>query len=149
MFKTEVLQDLKGLAGIPLFLVIGFLALFFGYSVLFYQLVFGFVLSYAVVVFFRVFFFRRRPDGEKYSSLLGKIDAGSFPSMHSMRAGVLAVLLSYFFGSFLLGLLFFLLAFGVAVSRVLQKRHFISDVFAGLILGFVIGLICVWFMGKV
>ncbi len=64
-------------------------------------------------------------------------DQFSFPSGHSITAFAVAVPLSLFYPSLVLGLLF--CAVSIAVSRILLGMHFLSDVIAGSALGAAIG----------
>ena len=146
MFKDEVFQDLKALAGVPIFILLVTSFFVLGRREVALQLSLGFVASYAVTIATRAVYFRRRPDKEGYKGFISKIDASSFPSLHSMRAGVLASVLSLSFSNIILTIVFALASIGVAISRVVQKRHFASDVVAGLIIGVVIGCSIVYFV---
>ena len=148
MWQNELLQDIKGLSGIPLFIVLIIIVFLLGLTNLGAQLIVGLILAYALATFIRVIFFRRRPDKEPYKNLIGKVDASSFPSLHAMRASVFATLLSLYFNNVLLTVVLAFAAVGVAVSRVLTKRHFVSDVVAGLIFGFFIALASVWLVAR-
>ena len=148
MMLQENLQDLKGLAGNPLIVVIALLALILGKLVLFWQLVVAVALAYILTIFVRLFFFRRRPDKQKYHSLIGRFDASSFPSLHAMRASVLATLLALYFNNSLLTVLFIICALGVGIARVVQKRHFVSDVLVGLVVGVLIAFLSIWLVAR-
>ena len=137
MFRDELMQDIKGLSGVPIFVVLIISFLIIGNRVLGVQLLVGLVLAYVVTSIIRLIYFRRRPDNEQYHNVIGKIDASSFPSLHAMRAGVLAAILSFWFSQ--LAIIFVLCAIAVAASRVATRRHYVSDVVVGLILGAVIG----------
>ena len=82
---------------------------------------------------------RRRPchlEPHCWARLLPP-DQYSFPSGHSIAAFAVAVPLSLFYSSLMVGLLF--CAFSVAISRVLLGMHFLSDVLVGSILGASVG----------
>lgn len=148
MYKEEIWQDIKGLSGVPFFVIIIILAFLLQEKALAYQLIVGLALAYAVTVIIRLSYFKRRPDKQGYHNLIEKIDASSFPSLHAMRAAVLATILSAFFESALLTPLFALAAVAVGVSRVMTKRHDISDVLAGLVLGAIVGGVSVWIAAR-
>jgi undecaprenyl-diphosphatase len=148
MIREEFLQDLKALAGVPLFCVVVALAFVLGKVSLASQVIVGLVLAYVLTVFIRTFYFRLRPDREKYHNYFEKINASSFPSMHAMRASVLATLLILYFNSTLLTVLFIVCALGVAVSRVMTKRHYTTDVTVGLILGVLLAFLSVWLVAR-
>ncbi|MEM3153958.1 MAG: phosphatase PAP2 family protein [Candidatus Woesearchaeota archaeon] len=139
MFKDEVWQDIKGLSGVPIFVVIIISSFLLGNKQLAFQLLAGFILAYVVTIVIRFVYFKRRPDRQAYKNIIEKIDASSFPSLHAMRAAVLATILSITFHNNLLTALFAFCAICVATSRVMTKRHYISDVIVGLILGVIIG----------
>lgn len=64
-------------------------------------------------------------------------DQFSFPSGHSITAFAVAIPLSLFYPSLMIGLLF--CAISVAASRVLLGMHFLSDVIAGSVVGASLG----------
>jgi undecaprenyl-diphosphatase len=64
-------------------------------------------------------------------------DQFSFPSGHTMTAFALAVVVSLFYPSLMVGVLF--CAVSIAASRILLGMHFLSDVLAGSLLGTSIG----------
>lgn len=146
--KTEFLQDLKALAGAPLFCVVIVISYFIGKPVLALQLFSGLILAYVLTFGIRTFYFRLRPDKEKYHNYFEKINASSFPSMHAMRASVFATLLVLFFNNNFLTVLFVVCAAGVGISRVLTKRHHTSDVIVGWIFGVIVALFDVWLVAK-
>jgi len=139
MFKDELWQDIKGLSGIPMFVVVILVSFLIGMQKLAVQLIIGLMLAYAITTIVRLLYFKRRPDGEAYKNIIQKIDASSFPSLHAMRAAVLATILGISFSNRWLTILFALCAVGVAVSRVITKRHYTFDVIAGLIIGIAVG----------
>jgi undecaprenyl-diphosphatase len=146
MWRDELLQDIKGLSGVPIFIAVVLISFFVGEKNLALQLVAGLALAYAITVILRIFFFSQRPDKQKFHNFVEKIDASGFPSLHSMRAAVLATILSLHFSNSLLTAFFAITAIAIAVTRVLQKRHFVRDVIAGLILGVVVGFLVVRFI---
>src|SRR5574341_841050 len=148
MFKDELWQDIKGLSGVPFFVVIIVIAFLLQEKTLAYQLIVGLILAYTLTTIIRLAYFKRRPDKQAYRNIIEKIDASSFPSLHAMRAAVLATILSAFFENFWLTPLFALAAVGVAVSRVMTKRHDVSDVLAGLIFGVIIGGVSIWLAAR-
>lgn len=89
----------------------------------------------------KIIFPKKRPDGQLYSNILEKIDAGSFPSLHTSRITI--TYLSLFFLSNILILKFFycMVIATVAYSRIHLKKHFLTDVVAGLIIGIIIATI--------
>jgi membrane-associated phospholipid phosphatase len=141
------LEDLKAFGGLPIYLFL--IALFFilNYFTMSFRLAIGLFLAYVLTSSIRFVFFRQRPDKQKFKGLAQKIDASSFPSLHAMRASCLAILLILFFNSFWITCLAIGAAVCVALVRVVQKRHFASDVIAGLIFGAIIAGIAIWIQG--
>ena len=132
------------MSGVPFFVVIILISFLLKEKMLAHQLIVGLILTYAITSVIRLMYFKRRPDKQTYRNIVEKIDASSFPSLHAMRAAVLATILSAFFENFWLTPLFALAAVAVAVSRVMTKRHDVSDVLAGLIFGVIIGGVSIW-----
>ena len=63
--------------------------------------------------------------------------AHSFPSGHTSTAFTLALLLAFRLGNILWAFFFPLIAFFVGYSRVYLAQHFVTDVFAGMLVGIV------------
>ena len=140
LFPQEIWQDVKGLGGLPLYIIISLLALLFGKMTLFVQLVIGLALAFGVTVILRFIYFRERPDKKMSEprNVIERIEAGSFPSLHAMRAAVLGTLLILLFHNLYASILVGAGVLGVAVARVVLKRHFFWDVIFGVIIGIVI-----------
>ena len=99
------------------------------------------VLSVLLFQWLKRFTGRRRPceiEPHRWATLLPP-DQFSFPSGHTMTAFAIAVSLSLFYPSIMIGLLF--CAFSIAASRILLGMHFLSDVMAGALIGTGIGYI--------
>ena len=140
----EVIQDAKGLAGLPFFVVLVIATFLLGLLALSAQLLVALVLATGLTILIRTFYFERRPDRQSYKNFFEKIDASSFPSLHAMRAAVLATLLAAYFANLWLTILFWACAIVVALARVLLKRHFVKDVIVGLIAGVLIAYFSVY-----
>jgi undecaprenyl-diphosphatase len=82
---------------------------------------------------------RQRPEGE-WGAIYRNTDPHSFPSGHGARAILLAVL-ALGLGPTWFGILLVFWAPLVALARVAMGVHYLSDVFAGGLLGMVIGLL--------
>jgi len=99
------------------------------------KMIVGMGIMYTVAIGIRLFYFKPRPEKLKYHSWIEKIDASSFPSIHSGRA----VFLCSFFVSLTLGnlvnVLFFLLMLTIFFSRIYLKKHYWIDIIAGIVLG--------------
>ncbi len=132
------LKDFTALGGLVLYIVFGVLFYFTGHQDVVLRLLIGLLLMYATIAPLRLIFFRKRPEIQKFSNIIEKIDAGSFPSMHATRTTFLALQMSAFFQNVMLTIAFTLVVAIVCYSRLYIKRHHPSDVFFGIILGIVI-----------
>ena len=65
----------------------------------------------------------------------------SFPSGHTMSAFALYGFMALCFKNKFLGILFFLIALAVGISRMILTQHFLEDVIAGSLLGIFIALL--------
>jgi len=82
---------------------------------------------------------RTRPDNQTGSSFLERIDSGSFPSIHTARVAAVGALLIGRLQSFEMTIILSATVMLVGVSRVILKRHHVSDVLAGAVLGALLG----------
>ncbi|HLC32652.1 MAG TPA: phosphatase PAP2 family protein [Candidatus Nanoarchaeia archaeon] len=139
MLREELWRDVGALGGFPIFFVLTLFALFFS-RFLFGSLLIGFVLTLGLTTLIRAIYFHDRPIKETYNNFIRKIHASSFPSLHTMRASLVATVLGMSIQNYPLFALFLVTAAGVGYSRVRSKRHFIKDVVVGYILGVLIGL---------
>ncbi|MBW3019026.1 phosphatase PAP2 family protein [Candidatus Woesearchaeota archaeon] len=142
--RKELWHQISAFGGIALS---GFVIVFsylIGYKVLAVQFLLEIVLAFTIVGLIRSVYFSKRPDNTTYKSWLGRLDASSFPSMHCVRSFGLGTVISLNFPTPAIILLALLVSVAVAVSRVHLKRHRISDVIAGSILGILIGFASVW-----
>lgn len=138
MTDWNTLHDLSSLGGLPIFIVSIFL-LYFSNEQLAGRLLISLLVCYVLISILRLAFFRERPIKKKYKNLFQKIDASSFPSLHAMRAGVLAVVFAKVFNNPLVTGFLVIAMIGVVIARVLLKKHWISDVVVGLVLGAIVG----------
>lgn len=141
----DFIEDLKAFGGLPVYGLAIILAFVYARS-LAWQLIAGIIVAYAITSSLRLLFFRVRPDKQKFNSILTKIDAGSFPSLHAMRSALLGTLIYLTVQTPLMLALAVLAMLATAVVRVMQKRHFPSDVTVGLILGVFIAFAMKWFI---
>ena len=134
----EPIRDTTALGGLALYLFVGAFFLFLGHTTMTIKLAIGLILCYAFVIGIRTVFFKARPKKQKYKGWLTKIDASSFPSMHSARATVLAIMLFSFFNDQRISALLGVGLFAVIATRILLKRHYALDVIGGVILGLIV-----------
>ena len=135
--KDDFFRDLTTFGSLWFYI---FIALVFliqkNYGVL-KKLITGFVLIYLIVVAIRSFYFKNRPKKYSYSSYLERLDAASFPSLHSARAVYLSMILIDFFNNAVFSAFMVILAVIVSYSRIYLKKHDLKDVSAGFVVGIV------------
>lgn len=102
-------------------------------------LIIAILLTALVVFIVKLLVRRKRPEGE-WGKFYRQTDPHSFPSGHSVRAMMLAVLVLGL-GPLWLGLLLLPWAVLVGLARVAMGVHYLSDVLAGMVLGLLIGVI--------
>jgi len=90
--------------------------------------------------------YKSRPNKQKYHTLIERIDASSFPSVHSARISILAFWLVLYSNILLLKIFIILIAVLIAYSRIYLKKHYYSDVIAGIILAGIINVLMYLFI---
>ncbi len=80
---------------------------------------------------------RKRPEGE-WGAIYRNTDPHSFPSGHATRVFFLASM-SWLISPLWLAIVLTIWAPIVAISRVLTGVHYLSDIFAGALMGWVLG----------
>jgi len=88
---------------------------------------------------------RTRPDNQAGTSFLERIDSGSFPSIHTARAAAVGFLVAARAESLRFTIVIAATVTVVGISRVILKRHHVSDVLAGAALGIVTGWLIFYF----
>ncbi len=99
----------------------------------------GILVTAVLVMLIKFTVRRRRPEGE-WGNIYRSTDPHSFPSGHAARAFMLATL-AVAAGPPWLGILLCIWAPLVALARVAMGVHYLSDIFAGMSLGLVMGLV--------
>ena len=102
-------------------------------------LIIAILLTALVVFVVKLLVRRKRPEGE-WGKFYRQTDPHSFPSGHSVRAMMLAVVVLGL-GPLWLGLLLLPWAVLVGLARVAMGVHYLSDVLAGMLLGLLIGIV--------
>src|SRR3989338_8783115 len=137
MLREELWRDAGALGGFPLYLLVFLLAVIYDTS-LAIQLFIGGLLSLFLTTLIRIVYFKDRPVKETYNNFIRKIHASTFPSLHTMRASLMATILTAWMPNVILGIVLFLSAAGVGYSRVKFKRHFVKDVVSGYVIGIIV-----------
>ena len=99
-------------------------------------LIFGLSLIYLITLAIRTFYYKPRPSTIKYNNFLEKIDASSFPSVHSARVTFIFLFFVFYITKNLLTILILIfLTLFTYYSRIYLKKHDYIDVFGGIVLG--------------
>ncbi|CAB3400099.1 unnamed protein product [Caenorhabditis bovis] len=99
----------------------------------------GLFFDLTLIAFLKFAFQRQRPMECKGQFLENSVDIYSFPSGHTSRAAMLLKILHAFHST--TAIVLFPLPFIVGISRVALGRHYISDVVAGAVFGYLEGVI--------
>ncbi len=102
------------------------------YSILLFSLA-VLILEDAIGSIIKLLFFKPRPIPQKFTNIIQKIDAGSFPSIHSARSFSLFLISCIFIGLpyCLMFAAFWIL---IALSRIYLNKHFWIDILGGMLL---------------
>lgn len=142
MPKKQVIrlsEEISALGSLPFYCFVALLFLFLDRLELAADLFIGLAIAYPVTIAVRLAYHRDRPVPEEFTSILERIDAAGFPSMHSYRAGLL-LLVPLHYWSWKMGILFASVAMMVWCTRYSLKRHHIPDIAAGAALGIITAL---------
>lgn len=114
---------------------------------------------FCIGAFIKFLYYKERPNPQEYSKRWHKIDASSFPSIHTAYATVLMSIAftvsnvlhqnKQVLGALVLAvcaIVFYLL---IGHSRVVLKKHFFVDVIFGTVLWFIVMLFCLWHMDAI
>ncbi len=133
-FLPILFRDLTTFGGAIFYGLIVFLAFAFNQTTFAIDLIFGFVISLAIVVPIRLLYFKNRPQKQAYSNFLERIDAASFPSWHTARAVFMALTGIFYFNNLFLTVISSILALLVCYSRIYLQKHDWMDVLGGVTL---------------
>jgi membrane-associated phospholipid phosphatase len=129
------------------FLVLG-LVWFFGspdWKALALTLLISILAVAAIVTLIKFSVRRQRPEGT-WGTFYRRTDPHSFPSGHSARAALIA-LMAISLGPLWLGILLLVWAPLVILARVAMGLHYLSDVIAGALVGLLVAVVVLLFVG--
>src|SRR3989339_1526129 len=98
-----------------------------------------FVELFCVII--KIIYRKERPVEQARDNIYNKIDANSFPSIHSARISLIAVMFSLFYKDAPTIIACVLVVLCVGYSRIYLKRHHPTDVLAGFLIGAATALI--------
>jgi len=131
-------EEITFFGGIAFYLFVIILLLISQKYIFALRLFLGLMIIYLITFVIRLFYFKDRPKKMEYTSLLEKIDASSFPSIHAARITYLFLFIlfsSSFFLNPIVNILMGVVSLLVVYSRIYLYKHDIVDVLAGVILG--------------
>jgi membrane-associated phospholipid phosphatase len=96
------------------------------------------IISLLLAGIIRIVYFKERPNKARHDTLFLRIYNSSFPSVHAMRAFILAFFFSQHYFSWILLIVTVSLAILVGYSRIFLKKHDFIDVIVGSILGIIL-----------
>ncbi len=137
ILKNYHFRDITSLGSFSITSLILLLVLILREYTLFYKLLFGLIFTLGSVVAIRTFYFKNRPRKENYTNFIGKLEASSFPSLHTARIVFLALILSFHLNQIYTTIFFIFVALITMYSRVHLKKHDWADLTGGIILGIV------------
>jgi len=135
MALKEKISDISAIGGDTVFLLFVFVAAAAGLKSVVLVLLASWLMAYAITFAIRMVWWQERPDKESYKNIWQKFDAGSFPSLHAMRATILMASLASFYHNPLATAGFAVAVAAVCYARVWLKRHRLIDILAGVPLG--------------
>ena len=140
------IRDVTALGGIYFHVILLLFLLLAGVFTLFYRILAGIIAIYVVAVFLRLIYFKDRPLKQRFTTMIEKLDASAFPSIHSARAAFLVVVLSDIFATLILTVLFIIVGALICYSRVHLEKHDWIDVGVGVLVGIILGFLAVVFI---
>lgn len=144
MSLNDLINDVSALGGLPVYLVVTLTLLLLENVGTFWKLILGLVICYVIISAIRSVFVKDRPTAVQYRTWWEKIDAGTYVSMHAMRATVLAMVLMSVFRNIWVSTFFVVLALLTTGTRIVMKKHYPADVVWGIVLGAATGAAILW-----
>ena len=139
-------RQITELGGFFFYFIILIACLIFNRIDLFTKLFLSLIIIIVLSIAIKWFYFKERPKKQKKTNLFERLDASSFPSIHSMRAFSLAFWFSIFFDNLLFIFYVSLIALIVAYSRIYLKKHYLIDIVGGIFFAAVINIVIWWFI---
>ena len=136
--KNDIVRDVSSLGSLIFYILLCIALLALKNYYLLKRLAIGVIAIYAIVILIRTFYFKERPVKLSHKNYIERLDASSFPSLHSARISFLGAVLMKYYNNFYFSALAVLIAFGVLFSRIYLKKHDIKDISAGVVLGMLV-----------
>lgn len=137
--SEEITRDFTSFGNPFILLIIA--TIFIGVSLKLLYIALGLLIVELFCWVIKFFYYKKRPKEEVHSNILERINAGSFPSLHSARSSFIFVSLFLLADNIILKIIFIILIALVGLTRISLKKHYRSDVIAGYIIGIAISLL--------
>jgi undecaprenyl-diphosphatase len=134
-FSKLIFRDLTTFGSLVFFVFVIVITSLFGKEALFIDLLIGLVLMSLLIVVIRTIYFKERPHKQEFNNFIEKIDASSFPSLHTSRVVFLMLILQEYSSNNLVTGLLVIFTSLIAYSRVFLKKHDWKDLLGGAIIG--------------
>ncbi|MBR9699878.1 phosphatase PAP2 family protein [Candidatus Woesearchaeota archaeon] len=132
-----ILDDISNFGSIPFYILILAAMLFIERGEFFFRLFYSFLIAMALIIVIKSVHFKDRPQKEEFSIFIEKVLASSFPSSHSLNVTILAILFSLQYPFLWVMIFSGMLAVLVFLHRYISKKHFIVDIFGGILLAII------------
>ncbi len=129
------------LFGTPVFYIIVLLLIIRIYPSFAKMLILALFFTEAVCGIIKLAYPKNRPIPRPNKGIFERYDASSFPSIHSARITVLAIMINFFYHDILLLFIGAALVVFVGYSRIYLKCHYLKDVAGGIAIGAIIGVL--------
>jgi len=136
-------RDFTSLANPLILIFVPFIFIYSNDSKVFFVLLITLFVNEVLGSLIKIFFPKTRPNGQKYSNILEKIEAGSFPSLHSSRITIVYLTMFSFASLLIIKIAFLSVIPIVMLSRINLKKHFYTDIIGGFIIG-----IMLWYLSS-
>lgn len=121
---------------------IAVLLMFVGIKDLSKALITAYSIGFLISSIIRLVYFKERPKKLSYNNLFEKVYvSGSFPSNHSVNVGIMLVIFTKYLSNIYLTSVLAIFAITIMSSRIYLKKHHLSDVLIGFLIGVIIGII--------
>ena len=101
------------------------------------------IICLTIATLIRIVYFKPRPNKARTDTLWLRLYNSSFPSVHAMRAMILAYFFTLNYSHIITITMSWILAILVCYSRIYLKKHDLKDIIAGAIIGF---LLCIFLL---
>ena len=130
----EFFRDVTAFGGMSFYIVVLLLTLLFQQYAVFWNLTIGFLIILTCVVLIRIVYFKARPRPQDHHNYLQRLDASSFPSLHTARIFFAAFYFSYVWNRLYSTIILLTIALSVSYSRIYLQKHDWWDVLGGIAL---------------